>query len=192
MLRVVDAAGNGVADAELQLSPSEGTVPDTSIRTDSFGMARVRWTLGHSAGDHALAVHLDAMKKLLKLTAVARPASPANLAFDDGDSRPSHGKARHLVALVTDAYGNPVPDVRLSFSTRSGNVAPSRAVSDAKGRVKIAWTLSTRPGDQTLLGSVSGSDVRGSFVIPGAAATHTPAKTATTRSTSAKSQKKRN
>jgi len=194
VLRVIDAAGNGVADAELQLSPSEGSVPDTSIHTDSLGIARVRWTLGHAAGDHSLAVHLDGMKKLLKLTAVARPAAAANLSFDDlpGESKTTRAKGKRLLALVTDAFGNPVPDARLTFATHSGSVSPSRAVSDAKGRVKISWTLGTKPGDQSLTGSVQGTDVRGSFVVPGTATpTHTPAKTASAKSTSSKTTRKR-
>jgi hypothetical protein len=183
-----------VADAELQLSPSEGTVPDTSIHTDSVGIARVRWTLGHAAGDHALAVHLDGMKQLLKLTAVARPAAAANLSFDDapGEARGTHARSKHLIALVTDAFGNPVPDARLSFSTRSGSVAPARAVSDAKGRAKISWTLGTKPGDQSLSGVVQGTDVRESFVVPGVGAPpHTPAKTASSKATPSKAAKKR-
>lgn len=194
VMRVVDSAGNGVTDAELQLSPSEGTVPDTSIHTDSNGVARVHWTLGHAAGEHALAVHLDGMEKLLKLTAVARPAAAANLSFDDSPSetRSVHGRGKHLIALVTDAYGNPVPDARLSFSTRSGSVSPARAVSDARGRVKVSWTLGTKPGDQSLIGSVQGSDVRSSFVIPGAGSSaKTPAKTTSVKSTTSRSSKKR-
>lgn len=192
VVRVIDATGNGVADAELELSPSDGAVPDTSVHTDSNGVARIRWTLGHVAGDHSLAVHLDGVEKLFKLTALARPAAPANLSFDDapGESKSTRARAKHLVALVTDAYGNPVPEVRLTFSTRSGSLTPSRAVSDAKGRVKVAWTLGTKPGDQTLLGSVSGSDVRGSFVVPGVSSPHAPAKSTTSKPTSTKSKKR--
>jgi adhesin/invasin len=179
VVRVVDATGNGVADAELQLLPSAGTVPDTSVHTDSLGVARIRWTLGHSAGDHSLAVHLDGIEKLLKISAVARPASPANLSFDDAPGeKGAHVKGKHLLALVTDAYGNPVPDVRLNFATHSGSVTPSRAVSDAKGRVKVTWTVGGRPGDQSLLGSVPGTDVRGSFVVPGVVQAGAPAKPA--------------
>jgi Bacterial Ig-like domain (group 1) len=131
---------------------------------------------------------------LLKLTAVARAAAAANLSFDDapGESRSSRAKGKHLVALVTDAFGNPVPDARLSFSTRSGSVAPSRAVSDAKGRVKVSWTLGTKPGDQSLTGIVQGTDVRASFVVAGTGTpTHTPAKAASTKVTSSKATKKR-
>jgi hypothetical protein len=134
------------------------------------------------------------MQKLLKLTAVARPAGAANLSFDDspGDTRSTRVKGKHLIALVTDAFGNPVPEARLSFSTRSGNVTPSRAVSDAKGRVKVSWTLGTKPGDQSLIGSVQGTDVRGSFVVPSTgSSTKTPAKTASAKGTASKSTKKR-
>ncbi len=177
VVRVVDATGNGVADAELQLLPSDGTVPDTSVHTDSLGIARIRWTLGHSAGEHSLAVHLDGIENSLKISAVARPASPANLSFDDAPGeKGSHAKGKHLLALVTDAYGNPVPDVRLNFSTKSGSVTPSRAVSDAKGRVKVTWSVGGHPGDQSLVGSVPGTDVRGSFVVPGVVQAGSPAK----------------
>jgi hypothetical protein len=129
---------------------------------------------------------------LRKLTAVARPAAAANLSFDDapGETRSSRTRGKHLVALVTDAYGNPVPDARVSFSTRSGSVSPSRAVSDAKGRVKVSWTLGGKPGDQSLIGSVQGTDVRGSFQISGAGSS-TPAKTASSKGTSSKPSKKR-
>jgi adhesin/invasin len=165
VVRVVDATGNGVADAELLLSPSAGSVPDTAIQADSLGIARIKWTLGRSAGDHTLAVHIDGVKKLLKVSARALPAAPANLTFDDvpADGRPSRGK-KQLVAIVTDAFGNPVPDTRVSFSTRSGSVSPARAVSDAQGRVHVSWTLGTKPGEQSVTGSVPGTDVRESFV----------------------------
>jgi hypothetical protein len=132
------------------------------------------------------------MKKLLKLTAVARPAAPANLSFDDAPESKSTHARKQLVALVTDAYGNPVPDARLSFSTRSGSVAPSRAVSDASGRVKVSWTLGGKPGDQSLFGSVQGTDVRGSFIVPAVGSpTKTPAKTASAKSTPSRTSKKR-
>jgi hypothetical protein len=93
---------------------------------------------------------------------------------------------------VTDAYGNPVPDARLSFSTRSGSVTPSRAVSDAKGRVTVSWTPGTKPGDQSLIGTVQGTDVRGSFIVPAAGApTRTTAKTAAAKISTSKTAKKR-
>jgi hypothetical protein len=170
VLRVVDATGNGVADVSLTLSPSGGTVPDSVLRTDSLGTVRTRWTMGHSARDYALAVHVDGVKGLLKVAARAMPAAPANLTFEEAAASGSHArgarpKARRLSVLVTDEYGNPVPDAKVRFSTKSGVVTPVRAVSDAKGRVALSWTPSTKPGEHTLSGVVSATDAKGAYVI---------------------------
>jgi hypothetical protein len=164
---VVDANGSGVAGASLSLTPSGGVLSDTALVTDSLGTARTLWTMGHSAGDYTLSVHHEGLKKLLKIVARATPAAPANLAFDDlpGDKRSRNAaKERKLFALVTDVYGNPVPDARVNFSVKSGTVAPARAVSDARGRAALTWKLGSKPGEQTLSGVVRGSDVTGEYV----------------------------
>jgi hypothetical protein len=166
VIRVVDENGSGVAGASLSLAPSAGTLSDTALITDSVGTARTRWTMGHSAGDHTLAVHQEGIKKLLKVVARATPAAPANLAFDDmpGKRTKESAKVKNLFALVTDVYGNPVPDARVNFSVKSGTVTPSRAVSDARGRAALTWKLGSKPGEQTLSGVVRGSDVTGEYV----------------------------
>jgi hypothetical protein len=167
VLRVVDENGSGVANAALALAPSGGTLPDSALTTDSLGYARTRWTMGHSAGDYTLAVHVDGVKKLLKVVARATPAAPANLAFDDvpGEKRSKDSaKRRQLLAVVTDVYGNPVPDARLNFSVKSGTVTPARVVSDVKGRAALTWKLGSKPGEQTLSGMVRGTDVTGEYV----------------------------
>jgi len=64
VFRVLDANGSGVSGAALSLSPSGGEVVDTALTTDSTGIARTTWTLGHSAGDYTLAVHVEGIKKL--------------------------------------------------------------------------------------------------------------------------------
>lgn len=178
-IRVVDVTGSGVADAAIVLSPSGGTLSDSALQTDSLGLARTRWTLGHSAGEYTLAIHLDGLTKLVKLTARATPAAPANLSFDDAP--PLTGKRAHetpskgmrLFALVTDLYGNPVPDAKVVFSAKSGSVTPTRAVSDATGRVTLTWNIGSKGGEQTLVGTVASSDVTGTYVAQ--RAVHEPA-----------------
>jgi hypothetical protein len=123
--------------------------------------------MGHSAGDYTLAVHHDGIKKLLRVAARAGPAAAANLAFDDmpGEKRSKDAaKGKRLYALVTDVYGNPVPEARVTFSVKSGTVTPTRAVSDAKGRAALTWKLGSKVGEQTLTGLVRGSDVKGEYV----------------------------
>jgi hypothetical protein len=167
VFRVLDVNGSGVAEATLTLSPSGGSISDTVLTTDSLGFARTRWTMGHSAGDYSLAVSVEGVKELLKIVAHATPAAAANLAFDDvpGDKRSREApKAKRLYALVTDVYGNPVSDAKVSFSVKSGTVTPTRAVSDAKGRAALTWKLGSKAGEQTLKGVVRGSDVAGEYV----------------------------
>lgn len=167
VIRVVDANGNGVAGATLILSPSGGSVPDSALRTDSLGIAETRWTMGRSAGAYAVAVHMDGIKQLLKLGAYAKPGPPANLSFDDAPaSNKRSGRApsgRRLYALVTDVYGNPVADAKVSFSAKSGIVTPSRAVTDSRGRVSVSWKPGSQAGEQTLTGIVRGTDVKGAY-----------------------------
>ena len=191
VLRVVDENGSAVAGAALTLAPSGGIVADSALSTDSSGYTRTRWTMGHSAGDYTLAVHVDGVKKLLKVTARATPAVAANLAFDDAPrekrSRES-AKQKKLFAVVTDVYGNPVPDVRVNFKVKSGTVTPARVVSDAKGRASLTWKLGSTPGEQTLTGVVRGTDVTGEYVTQVGGAVREPiAKQASLKQASLKS-----
>jgi hypothetical protein len=180
-VRVVDVNGSGVANATVVLSPSGGLLSDSTVQSDSLGLARAKWTLGHSAGEYTVAVHLDGVKKLVKLSARATPAAPANLSFDDAPPatvakhKKEHTKGTHLFALVTDVYGNPVPDAKVTFTAKSGTVTPARAVSDATGRVGLTWTIGSKGGEQTLLGKVASSDVTGTYVAQGAGGPHEPA-----------------
>ena len=186
VFRVADENGSGVVGTELTLSASGGEVADSALTTDSAGIARTSWVLGHSAGDYSLAVHAEGVKKLLKVTAKAAPASAANLAFDDVPAdrkQKDSGKVKRLSALVTDVYGNPVPDARVTFSAKSGVVTPSRAVSDSKGRAALTWKLGSKSGEQALKGVVHGTDVTGEYLVQvGGPAHESLAKTASLRS----------
>ena len=151
--------------AAITLAASGGAVADSVITTDSLGVAKARWTMGHSAGDYSLAAHVDGVKKLVKVVAKASPAAAANLAFDDAPAEKrakDSARSKKLLAMVTDIYGNPVADAKVSFSVKSGTVTPARAVSDARGRAALVWKLGSKPGEQTLKGVVRGTDVVGS------------------------------
>jgi adhesin/invasin len=166
VIRVVDAGGNGVSDVPLALVLSGGAVADSAPHTDSTGVARLRWTMGHAAREYTLTARAEGVEKSLKLSARATPAKAANLSFEDGPTSRTRAKNAHsLYALVTDVYGNPVPEATVSFTTKSGVVKPSRAVTDAKGRAALTWTPGAAAGEQTLRGSVRSTDVTGSYVV---------------------------
>lgn len=199
VIRVVDANGNGVRDVPLILSLSHGTVADSAPRTDSTGSATIRWTMGRSATAHSLAVHVTGVDKLLKVSATASPAAAANLSFEDAPAVKSatRSRAKRVYALVTDVYGNPVPDAPVMFTSRSGTVTPGRAVTDDKGRVLVTWTPGTSTDEQTLRGVVRATDVMGTLVVPGtkpsarAPATKTAPAKEPTKTTSKTPPKKR-
>jgi hypothetical protein len=183
VIRVVDANGNGVRGVPLVLSLSHGTVADSAPRTDSTGSTAIRWTMGRSATAHSLAVHVTGLDELLKVSATASPAAPANLSFEDAP--PARGaprsRAKRVYALVTDVFGNPVPDAPVMFTSRRGTVTPARAVTDEKGRVLVSWTPGTSTDEQTLRGVVRSTDVMGTLSIPGAKPGATSTKTAPTK-----------
>lgn len=164
LLRVLDRHGNRVPNATLVFAPSGGTVANANARTNAGGTAAVHWTLGRSAGRLTMAVHADGVKRLVRVRARAVPAAPANLAFDNVPSTRT-SRARRLVALVTDVYGNPVPNVGLRFTTRYGTVSPSRAVTDNRGRVALSWIAIGQPRELTLTGVVRGTDVTGRYIV---------------------------
>jgi hypothetical protein len=90
------------------------------------------------------------------------------------------------VAVVTDVYGNPVPDAIVSFATRSGGVAPTRAAADTAGRVRATWTLGAQAGEQALSASVRGSDVEAKLVLQAIDRTATPVQAGTPKGTGPK------
>jgi hypothetical protein len=161
VVRLLDAAGNGVADAMLVVSVSAGTLIDTLARTDSSGSAAVLWTLGRLAGSQGLSFHHDGLKSL-DVVAWAQPGAPANLAFDEvRGSFAAAGKHR-LTATITDLYGNPVSNAKLALTAKGGSVSPSRAVTDARGTVPLTWT----PGGGTALsGAIAGNAVRETYAL---------------------------
>ena len=164
VLRVLDATGNGVADVPIALAPAAGTVPDTAVTTDSLGEARVRWTLGRATGDQTLAARVEGIKRPLRLTAHALPGRAANVSFDDPSITPKVRGTQRVVAVVTDEFGNPVPDARVRLKTTSGRVSPERAVTDSRGRVAVTWTHGAAGGEQSVTARVGDSDVSGTFV----------------------------
>ncbi|MFN2563909.1 MAG: hypothetical protein ABR499_02700 [Gemmatimonadaceae bacterium] len=180
-IRVTDRTSNPVADAMIALAISAGSLPDTALQTDSLGIASTRWRMGRTAGPQTLVVRVDTAVPPLRVTAHATPGSPANLSFHEPPVEGQVGRPlpAKIVAVVTDLYGNPVPDAVVSFVTRTGGVTPTRAAADTAGRVQVTWTLGAQPGEQSLTGVVIGSGVDAKLVLQAVPRTTTPAQAGT-------------
>ena len=97
-----------------------------------------------------------------------QPTVPAALEPLDGNGQsggPGALLAKPLTVKVTDAQGNPVPGVLVSWSVLSGagTVTPSSSASDDAGAASAQFTLGPDPGEQQARAEVSG--LSGSPVI---------------------------
>jgi Big-like domain-containing protein len=164
-IQVVDGAGNQVPGVSLMLEPLTGSVNDSVVTTDSTGRARLSWTLGHTAGAQHLRVKVDGIDRPLEISARAHAAGPANLAFVAPKPGTANRAVQSLDVDLTDAYGNPVPDQPVVFSTKVGSVSPARVMTDVHGRAHTRWTPGTKEGKRTLLAGVKGSEARATFVL---------------------------
>jgi hypothetical protein len=108
--------------------------------------------------------------RAVEISARARAAGPANLAFVTPKPGTATRAIQSLDVDLTDAYGNPVSDQPVVFSTKVGSVSPARVMTDAHGRAHTRWTPGTKVGQRTLLAAVKGTDARASFVLEAPAA----------------------
>jgi adhesin/invasin len=164
-LRVVDQARNPVPGVSIALAPAHGNVDDSILTTDSIGRVLVSWTLGRTAGLHRMTARVDGVELPVEISARARPAAPANLAFVEPKPGTAGRAVQSLDADLTDAYGNPVADKPVVFSTRSGTVNPARVMTDARGRAHTRWTPGPKTGERALVAAVKGTEARATFVL---------------------------
>ncbi|HJR16650.1 MAG TPA: Ig-like domain-containing protein [Gemmatimonadales bacterium] len=164
-LRVLDKAENPVPGATVLLTPVHGAVDDSVPSTDSTGRVLVSWTLGRTAGLHRMKARVEGVERLVEISARARPAAPANLAFVEPKAGTASRAVQSLDADLTDAYGNPVADQPVVFSTKFGTVSPARVMTDARGRAHTRWTPGSKSGDRTLSAGVKGTEARATFVL---------------------------
>lgn len=164
-LRVLDRAKNPVPGVAISLLPAHGSVDDSILTTDSTGRVLVSWTLGRTAGQHRMSARVEGIERPVEITARARPAAPANLAFVEPKVGTANRAVQSLDVDLTDAYGNPVADQPVVFSTKVGSVSPARVMTDARGRAHTRWTPGSKVGERTLVAAVKGTEARATFVL---------------------------
>jgi hypothetical protein len=164
-IRVFDKAKNPVPGAAITLLPASGEVAESTVTTDSTGRVLVAWTLGRKAGLNRMTAKVEGVERALEMVARARPASPANLAFVAPKAGTEKRAIQSLDVDLTDAYGNPIADQPVVFSTKFGSISPARVMTDSKGRAHTRWTPASKVGKRTLLASVKGTEARATFVL---------------------------
>jgi hypothetical protein len=177
VVRVTDATGRPVAGAQVAFrvtSASGGELSPPSALTDNTGQASAEWALGPTAGEQTAEARVEAPAVApVELTAFAAAGVPARLVLVRGDDQTAPvgtPLADSLIVRATDAAGNPVEGVGVTWSSPDGGTLSASAMATAAdGRAGIRWTLGPAAGEQTALAAVSG--VAGSPVSFGATAT---------------------
>jgi hypothetical protein len=164
-IRVLDKAKNPVPGAAVTLLPAAGEVTDSIVTADSTGRAFVAWALGRKAGTQRLTARVEGVERPIEISARARPARPANLAFVELKPGTEKRAVQSLDVDLTDGYGNPVADQPVVFSTKFGSVSPARVMTDARGRAHTRWTPATKDGKRTLSAAVKGTEAKASLVL---------------------------
>jgi hypothetical protein len=164
-LRVLDKKGNPVSGASITLEAASGSIADSVVTTDSTGTASVSWTLGRTVGIQHLTAEVEKLDHPLVILARAKAAPAANLVFVEPKPGTANRAVQSLDADLTDAYGNPVADQPVVFSTRNGSVSPARVMTDSHGRAHTRWTPGSKTGERTLVAAVKGTEARATFVL---------------------------
>ncbi len=161
---ITDGLGLPVADVPVGFSVTAGggSVDAETVTTDSDGLAGVQWTIGTASGANTLTATLEALGTAT-FTATGTPDAPAALIPFGGDGQfgaVDEPLPAAPVVLVQDQFGNPVPDVSVSFSVTDGGgtVTGSPVLSDSAGLAAAeTWTLGPAEGSNSVDAVVSGA-----------------------------------
>src|SRR5437763_1327229 len=194
---VKDANGNPVSGATVTLaaSPATGvTLTQPAGTTNTSG--QINGALSSTVAETKTVTALvDGRVTVTETAAVTvNSAAAATIAPHGGGGQTAPAGSAVLIApsvLVTDAFGNPVSGVSVTFAPGpgSGSVTGATQMSDASGIATVgSWTLGPTAGQNTLMatsGSLSGSPV--TFTAMGTAGAATKLVLTTAPSSSAQS-----
>lgn len=177
-----DGAGNAIAGAIVNFSVTQGggEVASASVTTGVDGRAATAYTLGPKAGQHQISAssQIASVSAVFFETALAGPAASIGLYTGNGQKAPAGSPVPAPPAVrVTDALGNPVGGVSVTFEvgTGGGSVSGARVTADVNGIATVGgWTLGP-DSPNTLIASVAADGIAGNPLTFTAQVGSTPA-----------------
>jgi fibronectin-binding autotransporter adhesin len=173
---VKDAYGNLVPGVNIALAaPASGafaTLTGSPARTGANGQAGITATAGTIAGSYTVTAAVAGVTTPASFALSNTPGAPAAVAVVSGTGQAATvatGFASPLVAVVKDAYGNPVPGVSVSFaaptSGASATLTGSSAQTGANGRASVNATAGTIVGSYIVTAAVLNVTTAASFTL---------------------------
>jgi hypothetical protein len=166
IVRVTDTRDRPVAGAEVVFTFTDagGSATPATATTNSDGQASSTLTLGTRVGlvTGTAEVPVDAgvtpVETSFSATAVSDDANGIALISGNDQSAPVNSELpAPLVVQVSDAFGNPIPDVAISWSFEGGgSISEGSTVTGANGQSSVTRRLGPTAGQQTTLASADG------------------------------------
>ena len=163
---VTDQSGNPVSGVSVTFAAATGggSVTGGAATTDASGIATVgSWTLGTTVGANTLTATSGSLTgSPVTFTATGTVGPAALITASAGDAQSAIAGSAVAIApavLVTDANGNPVSGVSVTFAvaTGGGSLTGGAATTNASGIATVgSWTLGTVAGGNTLTATSSG------------------------------------
>ena len=162
-VRVLDVSLRPVPNVTVTftVSPANGaTLSPTTATTNDSGVASTTATLGDAAGtDTVFAAVASIPSGTVFLFANGGP--PTQVMADSGNQQSATAGTAlpdSLIALVTDQYGNPLPNVTVTWSTTSsGALGAATTQTNAAGLTANTYTLAPSAGAQSVVAQISTS-----------------------------------
>ncbi len=164
-VRVRDAGGHGLTAIVVRFTvvAGGGSIAADSALTDANGVAVApAWTLGTTIGINSLRAQASGLTVSTTITAIALAGPPALVSVAAQQiftALVSTAVATRPTVRVTDANGNPVAGVTVTFTVtfNNGTVTGGTQVTDAQGLATVgSWTLGSGTGLNRLTATVAG------------------------------------
>src|SRR5439155_1491988 len=170
---VRDANGNPVSGATVTLlvTPATGSTLTQPVGTTSAGGQITGSLSSTAAGTKTVRAIVNGCVRVTQAETAAvsvNPAAAATIGPNGGSGQQAPAGSTLPVppsVIVTDAFGNPVSGVSVTFvvGTASGSITGAAQTTDGNGIATVgSWTLGPTAGQNTLMatsGSLSGSPV---------------------------------
>ena len=166
IVRVLDSDDQPVPAHEVTfvIASGGGSVEPEAVTTDANGLASATWTLGGTAGAQELKARTikggDGGPLEVSFTATAVAGSGSVLVGVSGDDQTgpvNSALADSLVVKATDALGNPVANVEVTWSVSGGgSISPVTVLTGADGLAAAERVLGPTAGAQSAQATVEG------------------------------------
>jgi len=166
---VKNVLGNPVPSVlvSFRVTAGDGTLTEADAVTDASGIATVgSWTLGTTVGTNTLTATVAGLPPVtFSATGTGGPAT--QIAISAGNNQSAVAGTAVTTApsvVVRDGFGNPVPEVEVTFAVASGGgtidpASSAPVTTDADGVATLrSWTLGVTAGVNTLTASIVESD----------------------------------